>query len=831
MPTTQSLVQSPRYRALIVVAAGVVGFGLNLFPVYVYGGVWLFVGQIPALSCALLFGPVYGLIAALGSIAGLLMGALSVSSFVTPTQAMTWTLLLLEVVAVGEYARRRGPITAILLFWGVLGAPVGAWFLYVVRSMPPADVALVVGKNVLSGIFNVGVAAILSGRSPFTGPLGVNRSHRDTIESHLNARVSSVVTLPVLIVLIVVSRWSQRAAEQSAKDRLQLETAREARALGQYLVAQRRVVELLSRVSLMPVGRTAQGRSDLLHEARASNTGFLTLMIADSAGTVRSVASKSNDATVLRATNSRVADRPYFSEPMRTARPFLSAVFRGRGLGADVVAAVSAPIIEADGKPIGVVEGSLDLAKLHEVLSRHVDLDITVVDQEGRVAYSSAPERRPILSDVPNEIPRNVHVFGRLFSRDPKLITSKRETYYAVAPAALGWSVLVETPRWLALKSVEMNSTAVFLACIVLFAGSLWAVRFVNRAVAEPLVELERQAASLQWGAPIVEADTAGSATHAPREIAVVRDALSSASRRISESFLSMQRALSVRDHALQERDLTVRNLDTLVHERTLELENERDRAAEASRAKSAFLANMSHELRTPLNVMLGRAEAFADGVYGPLSPQQGEAFAEIDAQGRHLLALIGDILDLARIESGKLAVDIQQSDALPVLQEVVASFQDIAKARRVTLTLDAPTSRCIVHADLFRLRQVVVNLVSNAVKFTSDGGRVQVSVEVRTDSDAPVAVHVTDTGIGIAVDRIPVIFGPFEQADASTTRVHGGAGLGLTISRALADAMGMRISVTSQIGVGSTFTLHFAATENSAPAHAHSATVAGVAS
>jgi signal transduction histidine kinase len=458
-----------------------------------------------------------------------------------------------------------------------------------------------------------------------------------------------------------------------------------------------------------------------------------------------------------------------------------------------------------------VVEGSLDLAQLSAVLSKPTDLDISVVDQEGHVAYSTATGRRPVLSDMPAAIPRGARGFGRVFNNDPRLITSKRETFYAIAPAALGWSVLTEVPRYVALKSAELNSTAVFLACLLLFAGSLASVRLANRVVTEPLVDLELQAAALQWGTPMVEPATAGRTLRAPREIAVVRDALTNAGKRISESFLSMQRALADRDAALAERDQTVRHLDTLVHERTLELQSERDRAAQASVAKSAFLANMSHELRTPLNVMLGRAEAFAEGIYGPLSPAQREAFGEVDAQGRRLLALIGDTLDLARIESGKLSVEMLVLDVLPLLREVVASFQDIAATREVALSLGASVSSCVVHADAFRLRQIIVNLVGNAVKFTSNGGHVRVTVEVRSDDGTPVAIHVADTGIGIPSDRIPIIFGAFEQADASATRVHGGAGLGLTICRALSDAMGMRVSVVSEVGQGSTFSLHFA--------------------
>ncbi len=777
---------------------------------YVYGGVWLFVGQIPVLVCALVFGPVAGLFAALGSIAGLATGVLNSSPFISPTQAATWTLLLLEAVAVGELARRRHPVSALLLYWAVAGAPVMACFLFFVRAMPAAVVALVVSKNVIGGVFNVSVAAVLSGRAAFARRVGADGERRDSLVAQLDARISAVVAVPVVVSMIIVSTWSARSAEQTAFEHLQLETAREANALGEYLLAQQRSVTLLARVAMLEIGMGDVARNELLREARAGGSGFLTMLIADSVGKVGTIASSATSPRVPLSAVGLVGDRPYFIEPMRTAQPFLSEVFRGRGLGTDVVAAMSAPMIAADGRPIGVVEGSLDLARLSNVLSQPDDHYASVLDHGGHVVYSTDRDRRPVLSDAPAGIDLHTRSFGRYWNNDPKLITSRRETFYAVAPSALGWSVLVEVPRYAALKGAELNTTFVFLACILLFAGSLGAVRFVNRVIAEPLVDLELQATSLDWGAPIAEPESAGKAVRAPREIVVVREALTRAGRRISESFLRTQRALADRDAALGQRDETVRNLDRLVQERTHELENERDRAAAASRAKSAFLANMSHELRTPLNVVLGRAEAFADGVYGPLSPAQHDAFAEIDAQGRHLLALIGDILDLARIESGKLTVDMQPVDVLSLLRDVLSSFQDIATARGVTLAPDASPRTCVVSADGFRLRQILVNLVGNAVKFTDAGGRVGVSVEVRHDG-TPVAIHVADSGTGIAPDRIPVIFGAFEQADASATRVHGGAGLGLAISRALSVAMGMKISVLSEVGRGSIFSLHFA--------------------
>ncbi len=228
--------------------------------------------------------------------------------------------------------------------------------------------------------------------------------------------------------------------------------------------------------------------------------------------------------------------------------------------------------------------------------------------------------------------------------------------------------------------------------------------------------------------------------------------------------------------------------------------------------AKSRFLANMSHEIRTPLNAIIGFTDLLRTS-----GNQCGEAEREdyletIHTSGKHLLSLINDILDLSKIEADRLEVEQVRCSPHDIISEIVSVLR--VKALEKELTLDyhwngkVPETIC---TDPARFRQLLMNLVSNAIKFTS-AGKVQIVAELVKDGRDPrLAIQVIDTGVGIPADKFDAIFDPFVQADTSVTRQFGGTGLGLTISRRIAEALGGGIAVTSEIGKGSTFTVTIA--------------------
>ena len=238
----------------------------------------------------------------------------------------------------------------------------------------------------------------------------------------------------------------------------------------------------------------------------------------------------------------------------------------------------------------------------------------------------------------------------------------------------------------------------------------------------------------------------------------------------------------------------------------TGEAQRERILAEQANRAKSDFLAVMSHELRTPLNAIGGYAELIELGIHGPITPAQGDALERIQRSQRLLLGLVNQVLNYARVETGNARYNLECVKLDEVLRPAESSVAPQMRAKNIRFECGGCDSRVDVQADAEKLQQILLNLLTNAVKFTDDGGSIGVSIERR---DREVAVHVTDTGIGIPADKFHVIFDPFVQVDAKYTRTRDGVGLGLAISRDLARGMAGNLALTrSAEGVGSTFTL-----------------------
>ncbi len=249
-----------------------------------------------------------------------------------------------------------------------------------------------------------------------------------------------------------------------------------------------------------------------------------------------------------------------------------------------------------------------------------------------------------------------------------------------------------------------------------------------------------------------------------------------------------------------------------------VEAEKARQAAMDASRAKSDFLATMSHEVRTPINAVLGYTELLQLGVPGPLTDTQRDYLKRIDRSSRLLIALVEDVLDFARMESGELRVEESSGSAAEAVGTAVAAVHPQAESKGVKLVASECPSDVCFRGDPQRVQQILLNLVSNAVKFTPEGGRVSVTcsrVEEGPRTGAAVGwtgewlrTDVTDTGIGIAPEHLERMFEPFVQADSSYTRDFGGVGLGLSISRRLAAMMGGAVTAESEPGRGSRFTL-----------------------
>ncbi|MFY8084324.1 MAG: ATP-binding protein [Rubrivivax sp.] len=280
-------------------------------------------------------------------------------------------------------------------------------------------------------------------------------------------------------------------------------------------------------------------------------------------------------------------------------------------------------------------------------------------------------------------------------------------------------------------------------------------------------------------------------------------------------SYLAMRRAIAAQQ-TLRERNQVIeqqaRELDAARKAAEIErrlAENAREAAENANQTKSAFLATMSHELRTPLNAVIGYSEMLQE----ELGDQGAEAsvladLGRIKSAGRHLLGLINDVLDLSKIEAGRVELQFEKLDIAPLVAQVTSTSAPLVAANRNRLDVRLPDDIGAITADPTRLRQVLFNLVSNAAKFTSEG-QIALDVKRQVGPDGVERVHfdVSDTGIGMTEAQIAKLFQPFVQADSATTRKYGGTGLGLVISRRLCRLMGGDVTVTSTPGQGSCFT------------------------
>lgn len=268
--------------------------------------------------------------------------------------------------------------------------------------------------------------------------------------------------------------------------------------------------------------------------------------------------------------------------------------------------------------------------------------------------------------------------------------------------------------------------------------------------------------------------------------------------------FIVLSRDITERKQAEEELHKHRENLESLVAARTTELQIAKEAAEAANIAKSAFIANMSHEIRTPLNAITGMTHLVRRG---GISPKQDEQLHKLEASGEHLLEIINAILDLSKIEAGKLVLDERPLSLESIIDNTSAMLNQQLSNKGLSLHCEVPSLPFLLVGDATRLQQALLNYAGNAVKFTEQGGiTLRVKAEDASDDKVLLRFEVSDTGIGIAPENLQKLFNAFEQADSSTTRKYGGTGLGLAITRKLAQLMGGETGASSVPGEGSTF-------------------------
>jgi signal transduction histidine kinase len=357
---------------------------------------------------------------------------------------------------------------------------------------------------------------------------------------------------------------------------------------------------------------------------------------------------------------------------------------------------------------------------------------------------------------------------------------------------------------------------AVKLGAWLMALGLLWWAG--GRVIVKPIERLGQSASELRKGNFSARTGIQSGASEV-LELSEAFDGLAS----------SLEKTMADRDAALEElRDLNA-SLETIVADRTRELSLKNLELERANRQKSEFLAMMSHELRTPLNAIIGFSELLNDGVVGDISQEQRSCIEDIFSQGQHLLSLINDILDLSKVEAGMMELELSEVDIPGLVQSSLSFVKARAANHAIKLAIDLDPGLGTIKADTKKLKQVLVNLLSNAVKFTKDGGEVRILVRlVSAEAFNQVLEHesvgaladralsferfvrivVEDTGIGIPKEERGRLFKPFEQLDGSLSRKHEGSGLGLAIVKRLIELHNGAVTVASEVGQGSRFSV-----------------------
>jgi signal transduction histidine kinase/DNA-binding response OmpR family regulator len=523
----------------------------------------------------------------------------------------------------------------------------------------------------------------------------------------------------------------------------------------------------------------------------------------------------------------------WYNAPKATRRFNVTEPYFDEGGSNITMVSLNAPIIADDGTYIGTAGADLQLEHLMWTVK-----DIHLRTETGQTAafadYAYVVSRAGRIIAHPNKalMPTasspgaDVHSLedGRLVAGQPTgatrltLAGDVRRLYWFQAPLT-GWKVVLNAPESLVLGPVNRLTARHTIIALLGVGLIVILVTIVARRMTEPVSELTAAAEAIEAG----RFDPA-----ALRPLATRPDELGG----LAHAFQTMGREIQLREQRLAEWN---KNLETTVAERTSalalaasEADQARNEAELANRTKSAFLANMSHELRTPMNAILGYSEMLIEEAEEG-DPQSLVAdLQKINAAGKHLLALINDVLDLSKIEAGKMTLFVESFDVSIMLAEVVSTIAPLVEKNGNVLEVRCPKDAGTMRADLTKVRQTLFNLLSNATKFTSNG-RILIEVERQGSTAGELLIfRVSDTGIGMTDEQMGRLFEAFSQADTATARKYGGTGLGLAISRRFCRMLGGDITVGSKYGAGTTFTVTLPGVVTSESQQSAAATAAG---
>lgn len=711
-------------------------------------------------------------------------------------QPYSSTLITLEGLLVGWFWNRgRNPLLADFMFWGLFGTPV-SWVLYKFVYLiphPSFEQALVV--QVVNGLITVWIAIVVTEFIPFFAPL-VGKKTDESFRDFLLKRYLVFGTFPVLIAGLLAARQFERSALVEARNNLTATAENLALTIGTELeIGYDAVVITAARQWYLAKMELDNRVAADLKVAHAHAPQFISMLAADTSGAIIATSMRGEAGGAQLAAGVRsIADRDYFSVPLSTGLPYFSGVFQGRGLGQDILCAISAPVINHAGDRTGLIEGSWDVSTLHHLVRVNASGDawrVLLTDRKLKVISGTDFGYAPLT-------PLARTAIGDLISaanagkptRYTAEIGGERFSFLSVSVAVprTGWTLTVQrrssdillpvTTGYFALVAVAL------LAALVAVLFTAWSIRNFLRA----------------WS---------GLLAFARDPVVNLRQLDKSRGLELPREFNELIHDLSVMAERLQsehtERELLLAELESRVQTRTQELQAALVSAQGADRAKSAFLATVSHELRTPLTSIIAGTELLK------MSPTAKTEMDErtlrtLSKASQVLMSVISDVLDYSKLEAGGATIERRSFRPALLAADVVTILDPTAKQAGLALNLETRVAPEFAwNGDAAHLRHVLVNLAGNAVKFTKTGG-VKITTWTTAGTVPRLYFSVQDSGAGIPADQLESIFEPFVQLPNPRVLSQAGTGLGLSISRKLVHAMGGEIRVFSSFGQGSTF-------------------------
>ncbi|MCS7215788.1 MAG: ATP-binding protein [Thermodesulfovibrio sp.] len=525
----------------------------------------------------------------------------------------------------------------------------------------------------------------------------------------------------------------------------------------------------------------------IIENFHSRNPHFTSVFVVDEKGIVL-FASPLMDYKGESNIGKDLSSREWFVETKKTLKPYIANMIKDT-ITLNYVIPLSMPILDGHGNfkgvlcigyPQTIIQEMVDSLKSDKIIG-------TVTDKSGKIiAYLEnhfIKKEDVLLSDMSNTEIFKASLDKKYGVADficPITKDKKIGSFYVLDSGFRIWLARsMKDIHMTVLSSLRWAFFWSFIALLIAFVAGY----ILSNKISNPIRTLRELSQQLSKG----DFDIKGSIDTRIIEIKDLNDSLIESARRLRELY---------------------ENLEQKVKERTAELQMAKLQAEAASRAKSEFLANMSHELRTPLNSIIGFTEVLQDQLFGPLNEKQLDYLKDVHDSAKHLLNLINDILDLSKIEEGRMELEISEFRVSDVVNTAVIMFKEKALKHGIKLEAEVQEDADItVMGDERKIKQVLFNLVSNAVKFTPDGGSVKVTARRNEDM---IEIMIEDTGIGIKKEDLERLFQPFSQLETTYTKKYEGTGLGLALSKRLIELHGGKIWCESEYGKGSKFIFSF---------------------